>query len=173
MNESIAIRAAGADDAAPVCALWLSLMRDHEQLDARWRLAEGAEERWFNDYRWLVEDDSHLFLVATAANRVIGFVHAYLWEDLPIYQNILEVFVASIYVYPEYRLQGAASGLVEEVKRWGSQKGAERLRLGVLSVNSASTAFWERQGAVPLSVFYTLPLEEGSKVSIRRRQIGF
>lgn len=173
MNESIAIRPAVADDAPAVCTLWLCLMRDHESMDDRWRLTEGAEERWFNDFRWLVEDDSHLFLVATAADRVIGFVHAYLWEDLPIYANILEVFVASIYVYPEYRKQGAATALVEDIKQWGMQKGAQRIRLGVLSVNSASAAFWERQGAVPLSVFYTLPLEEGKQEEIRPRQIGF
>ena len=173
MNESMAIRTARGDDAAAVCSLWLSLMRDHEELDARWQLADGAEERWFNDYRWLVEDDSHLFLVATAANRVVGFVHAYLWEDLPIYVNILEVFVASIYVYPEYRKQGAGSALIDDVKRWGAQKGAERLRLGVLSVNQQSKSFWERQGATPLSVFYTLPLEIKSKEKVRRRQIGF
>lgn len=173
MNESIAIRVATVDDASAVCALWLGLMRDHEQMDDRWRLGEGAEERWYNDFRWLVEDDSHLFMVATAANRVIGFVHAYLWEDLPIYVNLLEVFVASIYVFPEYRRQGAGAGLFDEVKRWAVQKGAERVRLGVLAANSISSAFWERQGATPLSVFYTVPLEEPVQKRIQHRQIGF
>ena len=173
MNESIAIRVAVADDASAICALWLGLMRDHERMDERWRLAEGAEERWYNDFRWLVEDDSHLFLAATAADRVIGFIHAYLWEDLPLYVNVLEVFVASVYVYPDYRLQGAGEALVEGVKSWGVQKGAERIRLGVLSVNNGSAAFWESQGAEPLSVFYTLPLEEGVQKKDHRRQIGF
>ena len=173
MNESIAIRVAGVGDASAVCALWLGLMRDHERMDERWRLAEGAQERWYNDFRWLVEDDSHLFLVATAAGRVVGFVHAYLWEDLPIYMNVLEVFIASIYVYPDYRLQGAGTAMVDEVKRWGVQKGAERVRLGVLSKNKESAAFWESQGAAPLSVFYTLPLEGGDGKKSQRRQIGF
>ena len=173
MNNSICIRVAVASDASAVCGLWLSLMHDHEQMDDRWRLAEGAEERWYNDFRWLVEDDSHLFLVATAADRVVGFVHAYLWEDLPIYMNVLEIFIASIYVYPDYRRQGAGAALVDEVKRWGVQKGAERVRLGVLAVNNTSAAFWERQGAVPLSVFYTLPLEEAVPRAVQPRQIGF
>ena len=173
MNESIAIRVATTDDAPAVCALWINLMRDHERMDSRWRLAEGAEERWFNDFRWLVEDDSHLFIVATAADRVIGFVHAYLWEDLPIYVNVLEVFVASIYIHPDYRLQGAGVALVDEVKQWAVQRGAERVRLGVLAANNASSAFWERQGAVPLSVFYTLPLDERMPREIQPRQIGF
>ena len=154
----ITVRVAEYKDAHEVSALWLALMREHEQMDPRWRLANDAERRWFNDFRWLVEDSSHLFLVALCSGNIVGFLHAYLWEDLPVYAYSLEVFVASIYVTPEYRKQGAATRMVEYTKQWAVEKNAMRIRLGILAENAGGTQFWEALGATPMSVFYTLPI---------------
>lgn len=158
----VSIRVARHKDVDSVCALWLALMREHEQMDSRWKLASDAEERWYNDFKWLVDDEAHLFLVAVSERKIVGFVHAYLWEDLPIYAHMLEVFIASIYVLPGHRMKGAAAEMVNQVKEWAIEQQAGRMRLGILAANSIGANFWESQGGEALSIFYTLPLNVGS-----------
>ena len=175
----ISIRVAEYKDAHAVSALWLELMREHEQMDERWKLTIDAEERWFNDFRWLVEDSAHLFLVASCSGNIVGFTHAYLWEDLPIYAPVLEVFIASIYVNTEYRKQGAASRMVNYVKLWAADKNAMRVRLGILAANAGGAGFWNAMGAEAISVFYTLPVYPDENNAVQQLksenpgQIGF
>ena len=168
----ISIRVAEYKDAHAVSALWLELMREHEQMDERWKLGIDAEERWFNDFRWLVEDSSHLFLVAICSGHIVGFAHAYLWEDLPIYARVLEVFIASIYVNPEYRLQSAASNMVNCIKLWAGEKNALRVRLGILAANTGGAGFWNAMGAEAISTFYTLPVYPDENTSLRHLKHG-
>ena len=175
-RSAVSIREAVRRDAEQISALWLAIMQEHEQMDERWQLADDAPKRWLNDLRWWVEDDVHRVLVASVGDDLVGFIHAYLWEDLPIYANGTEVFIATLYVTASMRRKGIASALMEQVREWAIEVRAVRLRLGILSGNEEGIAFWESQNAMPLSVFYTIPLDEGEISQDHkkpRRRIGF
>jgi GNAT superfamily N-acetyltransferase len=175
MKTSCVIREADLEDAATVHALWAHLVREHEALDERFVMADDAPERWLNDFPHWIEDLLHCFLVAEVEGRSVGFIHAQCWEEPPIYATVAEVFVIEIYVHPDYRGQEIGAAMVDELKTWSRSQASERLRFGVLAANTEGHAFWEAQGARPISIAYTIDLEiEKNKADSKpRRRIGF
>ena len=174
-EELFTIRVAQPGDVRRIGELWLAIMHEHERMDDRWRLSPDALKRWETDLRWWIDDNTHRVFVATVSGTLVAFVHAYMWQDLPIYADALEVFVATLYVEPAWRRYGIASALMDHISSWATEIKAVRLRLGILARNGAGTTFWANQGAEELSVFYTIPVKSAppKPEKKKRRQFGF
>ena len=152
-------RAVLADRAAAV-ALWTALHREHEALDARYRLADDAADRWATDVAdWTRSDGDRVWLAHDAADGPpVGLLTAHLATPPPTFAAALWVWVDDLYVAPAARGRGVASLLLDEARIWAHGHGATEVRAGVLASNPAGRAFWARQGAADVSAVVAIPL---------------
>lgn len=168
-----AIQPATPADAAALVMLWRRLIDEHRTLEPRFVLADDAEIRWRNDVQAFLLSSAHRYLLATEEDRSVGFIHAHRWQPAPLYGDALEVFVAELYLLPEYRRLGLGRRLIEEIRIWAESQGAHRLRLGVLAANVEGVAFWESIGARALSIDFTIDLDPPPAREQKRRPMGF
>jgi ribosomal protein S18 acetylase RimI-like enzyme len=93
-----------------------------------------------------VSDGSRLFLVADdpgdgERTGVVGFALALPAEDDPgVYA------LGRIYVHPDRWAEGIGSRLLDRVETEVSERGASRLRLGVMAENRRAVEFYEARG---------------------------
>lgn len=155
---AVRIREATPSDRAAAVALWLALHREHEALDARYRLAPDAALRWGNDVAEWVREDGHLVLLAEAEGEAVGLLSAHLGHPIPVYVPALFAHVDDLYVRPSWRGRGLGRRLLEEAERWAVGEGADHLQAGVLTLNEEGQAFWRRAGTTAYNVIVTKPL---------------
>ncbi len=154
----VTIRRATRADRDAAIALWTDLHREHEVLDARYRLAVDAADRWATDFRTWAESDADRIWIATLDGDAIGLLTAHLYTPAPTFAEALMVYVDDLYVAPPARRRGAAGLLLDEARAWAYGAGATELRAGVLAANPAARAFWTRQGGADFSVVISVPL---------------
>ncbi|MDX1420486.1 MAG: GNAT family N-acetyltransferase [Rubricoccaceae bacterium] len=157
MSEARIRRATPGDRDAAV-ALWLALHREHEALDARYRLAPDAALLWGNDVAEWTREDGHLVLLADADGGAVGLLSAHLGHPIPVYAPALFAHVDDLYVRPPWRGRGLGQQMLEEAERWARREGADHLQAGVLALNEGGQAFWSSAGTAPYSVLVTKPL---------------
>ncbi|PSQ68745.1 MAG: N-acetyltransferase, partial [Bacteroidetes bacterium QH_1_64_81] len=136
------VRRAQSDDQMTVGDLWVQLLREQDELDDRFGVADNARERWDNDFPQWLDDETYRIYVAEADDEIVGFASAHRWGPPPIYEESSEVYLDELYVRPEDRRQGLATQLVNAVRDWTDRIGARRLRLNVLAANDAALDFW-------------------------------
>lgn len=159
----ITIRLARRTDAPAALALWQALHAEHEAQDPRYRMSADAAQRWATDFRdwtqstghrvWLAEVASP---VSETAQRRVGLLTAHLYQPAPTFEPYTMVYVDDLYLDPSVRGQGVANQMLDEVRAWATEAGAIEIRAGVLAVNSAGRAFWDRQGAEDFYVTVTI-----------------
>ena len=150
------VRRAQSDDQMTVGDLWVQLLREQDELDDRFGVADNARERWDNDFPQWLDDETYRIYVAEADDEIVGFASAHRWGPPPIYEESSEVYLDELYVRPEDRRQGLATQLVNAVRDWTDRIGARRLRLNVLATNDAALDFWATQDARPLTTTLTI-----------------
>lgn len=156
------IRRADADDQEDVLNLWLTLMDEQAALEPRLDVAEDAAERWRNDFPEWIRDETRRLFVAERTGEIVGFLSAERYTPPPVYTTPGEVYINELYVQQGARRQGLGQRLAEAVTAWADSLEAERLRLGVLTVNETGRAFWQDLGAKPLSETLTITLGASS-----------
>lgn len=150
------VREARPSDLAAALPLWRALHREHESLDARYRLADDAGARWSADFReWTRSRTSRVWL-AVGAGEPVGLATAHLYVPVPTFEPQSLVHVDDLFVAPGARGAGLGARLLDHARQWGASQGASQLRAGVLAANAAGRAFWTRQGARDFSVTVTI-----------------
>ena len=169
------IRQAKLQDVQEVLHLWKSLMDEHMPLDGRFVLSEDALGRWRNDLWHWIEDPVHRVLVAEEEGRLVGFLHAFLWHDMPLFEQRQEVYLEDLYLDPSFRGQGHGKRMYEMLVSWAGEHDAQAIRLSTLAANPKSNAFWVHMGFEPIMVTYTRELQARppSPPASERRPLGF
>jgi GNAT superfamily N-acetyltransferase len=84
------------------------------------------------------------------------------------------VYLDELYVRPEARREGLGTQLVEAVRDWSDQIGAQRIRLSVLAANDDARVFWAAQDATPLTLTFTIEQNGGEEGDDEgSKKIGF
>ena len=168
------VRRAQSDDQMTVGDLWVQLLREQDELDDRFGVADNARERWDNDFPQWLDDETYRIYVAEADDEIVGFASAHRWGPPPIYEESSEVYLDELYVRPEDRRQGLGTQLVHAVRDWTDRIGARRLRLNVLATNDAALDFWATQDARPLTTTLTIEGQAaGEEDDEGSKKIGF
>ena len=155
------VRPAERADQDAALALWLALHREHEALDLRYRLAVDAADRWAHDFpEWLRSEHHGLWVAESEAGELVGLLTAHAGWPVPVYAPVSFVHVDDLFVHPSVRGQGLGAALLDAVRAWATQIGAEEVRAGVLAANVAGHDFWTEQGAQPFSSMVIIPLAE-------------
>ncbi|HEX9952418.1 MAG TPA: GNAT family N-acetyltransferase [Rubricoccaceae bacterium] len=152
------VRRATVADRASAVALWTSLHREHEALDARYRLAADAAARWSTDFGDWARSATDRIWLAEAGGAAVGLLTAHLYVPAPTFAPSEMVYVDDLYVAPDVRGRGIGTLLLDEARAWGHATGASEVRAGVLATNPAGRRFWARAGARDFSVVVTLAL---------------
>ncbi len=174
-TDGATIRRAKTEDADRIGELWLALLEEQAEHDARIGVADDALERWQNDFPMWLDGETRRLFVAEKNGTIQGFASAHRWGPPPIYAESEEVYLDEIYVSPEARRCGLGSALVASVREWAESAGAERVRLQVLAQNEAGNQFWEAHEAAPLVVTRTIECTpaEGAAEDEGSKKIGF
>ena len=153
---SAVVRPARPSDRGAAVDLWLALHREHEALDARYRLDASAASRWRADVGDWIRGDAAGVWLAEADGAPVGLAVAHRYEPAPIYAPAPILFVSDLYVAPAHRGRGVGHALLTAARDWGAAGGLRQVQVGVLAANAAGLAFWERAGATPYSVTMTI-----------------
>jgi GNAT superfamily N-acetyltransferase len=156
---AVTLRRARPADRDAALALWAALHREHEALDARYRLAPDAPLRWARDLDEWMGVEHRLVLLAEASGGAVGLLVAQLAWPAPVYAPSLLAHVDDLYVVPPWRGRGVGKMLLEESERWARRHGATSLQAGVLAANDEGLAFWDQAGTRPYQIVVTKLLD--------------
>ena len=92
--------------------------------------------------------DAHHLVYIIDGSVVGGLSYKVHFEAAPVFARISDV-----YVLPEHRGRGIASGLVKEAERRAAKDGAQTVSLDVGNIISPARALYKSMGYVPLSVY--------------------
>ena len=93
--------------------------------------------------RKLLDDESHLILVAENEGEVLGYVHAEVY-DLLYFDTMVNIM--GIAVSSASRGMGVGKALMSAVEDWAAKIGADAVRLVSGAERTGAHAFYERVG---------------------------
>lgn len=169
------VRRAQKADQEVVGDLWARLLKEQEELEDRFVVADDARQRWANDFPMWLDDETRRVYVAESDKEIVGFASARRWGPPPIYEESSEVYLDELYVRPSHRRQGLGTQLLNALRDWADRLGAQRLRLRKLAANDEAQAFWAAQEARPLTTTLTIEREDSKKEADDEgsKKIGF
>jgi ribosomal protein S18 acetylase RimI-like enzyme len=156
MDKDFTIRAGRKDDAVEAARLWMRSAEEHTAHDRVYETAPGAEKtmrRFLAD----VANSGYSFLfVATAGDRTVGFISGELRQGSPTFHPRTWASVDDVFVEPEYRNRGMGRALLQSVRDWAQERGADGISLQVAAANARGRKFYEDLGFREISVYQVL-----------------
>jgi GNAT superfamily N-acetyltransferase len=150
------VRSGRREDAAEAARLWMQSAREHTAHDPIYDTAPGAEKvmrRFLAD----LAGSNHSFLfVAESAGRTVGFISGELREGSPTFRSKTWAAVDDVFVEPDHRNLGVGRALLESVKAWAKERGADGISLQVAAANERGRKFYEGLGFREISVYEVL-----------------
>jgi ribosomal protein S18 acetylase RimI-like enzyme len=150
---AVSIRPANDHDIEALCQIYYDFRELHVCGVPTHLRSLGDKEQWDRTSlrealgKIVKSDDSEAF-VAEAAGKLVGLIEVYVRQDPDEATLIRHQYaeLQSLVVLAPYRRRGIGARLVEVARRWGREKGATEMRLGVWEFNQAAREFWETVG---------------------------
>jgi ribosomal protein S18 acetylase RimI-like enzyme len=152
MDADLFVREATADDYLALNALWAEAdLLHHEGLpDVFAPPAEPARSVEFVDS--ILHDPNQKLLVATANDRIAGFVRVTLQDRrAPLAPGRIAI-VEEVVVTADFRGAGIGRRLMAEAEAWAKNNGATELWLNVWEFNESAIAFYAALGFETMSL---------------------
>lgn len=155
-NRDFTIRPGRREDAAEAARLWMQSAKEHTAHDPIYATAPDAE-RMMRRFLADLMGSSHSFLfVAESAGGMVGFISGELREGSPTFRPKTWASVDDVFVEPDHRNLGVGRALLESVKAWAKEKGADGVSLQVAAANERGRKFYEELGFREISVYEVL-----------------
>jgi ribosomal protein S18 acetylase RimI-like enzyme len=139
-------RRAQPEDIAAIVPLWLSLMREHEARDPRFRLAGDPAEAYAEGLANVMQNPDAVVYLATLEGAPAGYLIALVLANPSFFEVERYGFIAEMAVAPEHRRSGVGKELWSRAKRWFLRKGVKVAQLNVSPLNEPGLAFWNSVG---------------------------
>ncbi|WP_435332952.1 GNAT family N-acetyltransferase [Haloarchaeobius sp. TZWWS8] len=97
------------------------------------------------DY-WLSDEDRVLIVAEADDGEFVGNVSGAVSPTPPIYDRPPAVYCDGLYVKPEFRREGVATALLDELVEWGERRGCGFFSLSVHVHNRRGREFFEAYG---------------------------
>lgn len=96
----------------------------------------------------LLGDPDSALLVAEVDSTVVALAEARLarTKDLPVLVQKAYVYVQEMIVTDSFRGKGIGTALMDAVRTWARERGAQSLRTAVVPANKRARDFYEREG---------------------------
>ena len=145
------IREVGLDDIDRINELYRILFAHMQELEPQYMTSTDQDPIFLQDV--IAQEDNFIGLVYQEEERIDGLIVAQL-QTTPPYNCFLpqrSVYVMDIIVSPEKRGQGIGTQLINEIKQWAIEHGADFMELNVLSNNQPAISMYRREGFRPFS----------------------
>lgn len=151
------IRPGRREDAPATARLWMRSAEEHAAYDPIYATSPDAEKTMRRFLADLANGrNSFLFVAVSGEERVIGFVSGELREGSPTFQSKTWASVDDVYVAAEHRSMGVGRALLENVRTWARERGADGVSLQVAAANDRGRKFYEELGFREISVYEVL-----------------
>ncbi|MDQ4105651.1 MAG: GNAT family N-acetyltransferase [Actinomycetota bacterium] len=156
------IRPGRREDATDAARLWVRSAEEHASYDPVYTVSSGAEKT-MRHFLADLTSSSHTFLFLAISSdgpgeETIGFISGELREGSPTFSPRTWASVDDVYVVPEQRSRGVGRSLIERVKDWSREKGANGVSLQVAAANDRGRDFYRNLGFREVSVYEVLEL---------------
>ena len=142
------IRKAKIEDAAAIEALYIELEKDAVMYQSEHFVLSpaGARARQLEE---ILKNENQVMLVAVdESDVVIGFAHVVFMgvKAFSCLKPQTNIYLQDLVVSGDYRSRGIGTLLLNEAKKYGTEKGADFFRTQVFPMNKAGLRFYERNG---------------------------
>lgn len=142
------IRKAKIEDAAAIEALYTELEKDAVMYQCEHFVLSpsGARSRQLEE---ILKSENQVMLVAVdESDVVIGFAHVVFMgvKAFSCLKPQTNIYLQDLVVSEDYRSRGIGTLLLNEAKKYGTEKGADFFRTQVFPMNKAGLRFYERNG---------------------------
>ena len=142
------IRKAKIEDAAAIEALYTELEKDAVMYQCEHFVLSpsGARSRQLEE---ILKSENQVMLVAVdESDVVIGFAHVVFMgvKAFSCLKPQTNIYLQELVVSGDYRNRGIGTLLLNEAKKYGTEKGADFFRTQVFPMNKAGLRFYERNG---------------------------
>ena len=142
------IRKAKIEDAAAIEALYTELEKDAVMYQPEHFVLspEGARVRQLEE---ILKSENQVMLMAVdESDVVIGFAHVVFMgvKAFSCLKPQTNIYLQDLVVSGDYRNRGIGTLLLNEAKKYGTEKGADFFRTQVFPMNKAGLRFYERNG---------------------------
>jgi L-amino acid N-acyltransferase YncA len=151
------VRAARADDAEVICAIYNEGIADRATLETEPRTAQERRS-------WLAARDARHPVVAVEADGVvIGWASLNVFNARDAYRHVADI---SVYVARAWRGKGAGTALLQRLVALGRDIGFHKLVLAGFPENAASIALYRRLGFREVGIYREQGLLDGRWVDV-------
>ena len=142
------IRKAKIEDAVAIEALYTELEKDAVMYQSEHFVLSpsGARSRQLEE---ILKNENQVMLVAVdESDVVIGFAHVVFMgvKAFSCLKPQTNIYLQDLVVSGDYRNHGIGTLLLNEAKKYGTEKGADFFRTQVFPMNKAGLRFYERNG---------------------------
>ena len=142
------IRKAKIEDAIAIEALYTELEKDAVMYQSEHFVLSpaGARSRQLEE---ILKNENQVILVAVdESDVVIGFAHVVFMgvKAFSCLKPQTNIYLQDLVVSGDYRNRGIGTLLLNEAKKYGTEKGADFFRTQVFPMNKAGLRFYERNG---------------------------
>ena len=130
-------------DREQLASLILRFYRFNEEFDPAWALASDAEERALKLADKYIGGEGYT-IVADHEGELIGFIHAYV-QEYPMLENSRQAVIVELYVKPQYRGRGVATGLLERLMEQVGSEGISLVTAMFPTANFVAERFYSKR----------------------------
>ncbi len=149
----ILIRKATEEDKQSIIVLWKELFLFHEPFDEFFETREDAESKWSSFLTTIIdrqkEDSACVFIAEVQSTKsIVGYILGVIEKNVPVFKMEEVGNIYDICVTDKYRRLNVGMKLVNEIKKWYTSNGINRIHVQVASKNPLSTSFWRKMGFI-------------------------
>jgi|GEM_PF-848070 len=156
---SVLIRKAGRRDLEHIQSLWQSLRELQAKVDARLTPSKDAAQVVREHREVILADPRTAFFVADEQGQLIGYLHAQIETNDPIYDPPRFGRIVDLVVREERRNEGVGTRLLEYCKEWFASHGLSEYRVTVPVQQPEAQRFFARAAAPGLLLTHRGELE--------------
>ena len=98
-----------------------------------------------NFYEKLINNENACILVAKSDEIIIGYVYGFIQDNGRVFDKKIAQLDA-IFVKKEYRGNGIAKSLIQELTKWANEQGASYIELSVCNENEKAIYLYKNEG---------------------------